>query len=473
MAKKYIKNARGQYVYPAYLQVWPWTLIAVLIAGLLSYLDHNLNFNLFKAVLLCWTLVALMILGQLTLLILKIHKAKTIKRYLTQKSLEKNVTKSLLATMTVNLSKDSPFIEVPDVKVFQDEELFNLEIEKLAGMYEFDKLKQDINTSFRGRYNGYAVTVSEANPEGTAFHFKLEDVAVDKTLRPKSIKDFKIKKYKIKLQKGLTINLVDLPHIAVWGQTGSRKSTVLFGIIHQLFGMGADVYFLDGKNEFSPFRVFYPKSKIVSKSDQALNLMDQIVATIDARQELLEEEVVKRYKKGLLSKKKDSKMGLKASDLNLRPVALVADEIASVMASMDSKQSKAFTASLMSAIQRARSAGVSIIISTQDPSVETLPQKIRGQFTTKILLGSANAEIQKMAFGQVATDGDVKVGRGYYVSHGLTVQPMLFYVNDLYTHNMMGLETFEQAYSMGLEVKYALEGGDKNERTENLFYGLE
>ena len=83
---------------------------------------------------------------------------------------------------------------------------------------------------------------------------------------------------------------------------------------------------------------------------------------------------------------------------------------------------------------------MSVIASTQDPSTETLPQKIRQQFSTKILLGSANSDIQRMAFGEVATVGDVEDFRGFYMCDGLTNQPMKFYVCDLYSHGFNELE---------------------------------
>ena len=46
---------------------------------------------------------------------------------------------------------------------------------------------------------------------------------------------------------------------------------------------------------------------------------------------------------------------------------------------------------------------------TQDPSTDVLPQKIRQQFSTRILLGSANSDIQRMALGEVATSGNVEI----------------------------------------------------------------
>ena len=65
---------------------------------------------------------------------------------------------------------------------------------------------------------------------------------------------------------------------------------------------------------------------------------------------------------------------------------------------------------------------------TQDPSTDVLPQKIRQQFSTRILLGSANSDIQRMALEKVATSRNVEDFRGFYVSDGLTIQPMKFFV---------------------------------------------
>lgn len=87
---------------------------------------------------------------------------------------------------------------------------------------------------------------------------------------------------------------------------------------------------------------------------------------------------------------------------------------------MDSKQSKKFVADLTAIIQRGRSVGVSVIASTQDSSTDTLPQRIRQQFATKLLLESANSDIQRMAFGEVTTAGNVEDFKEFYTCDGLT-----------------------------------------------------
>ena len=84
------------------------------------------------------------------------------------------------------------------------------------------------------------------------------------------------------------------------------------------------------------------------------------------------------------------------------------------------------------------------------PSTDTLPSKIRSQFSTRILLGSANQETQRMAFGEVATTGQVEKFRGFYTCDGLTVQPMRFYVCDLHTYGLNDLTAFEQSYKLGV-----------------------
>lgn len=429
MAKVYKKNANNVYKLPLYSQKWFWLLVALIVSVA------------FAVALSSWFLVvviAVIFFGGYKVF-KRITKAGGLKKYFAELSAERAITKSLLATMTVNRLQDTPFISVPKVEVSDSRpRLLEVGVEKLAGMYDIDKLTEDIDASLRGNLGNYAVTSGIVTTDGLKYKFVLEDVASDKTWRPKSPKDLKMKKYHLKLQKGLVINLADRPHIAVWGKTGSKKTTVLLGMILQLFGQGADLRFLDGKNEFSAFKEFYPSEKIASTVEDVQKQINSILELIDERQKIMSREVRKRQK-----------MGLRASDVGLQLVVLIADEIGSLVALMDNKQQKKFINGLVAIIQRGRSVGVSVFASTQDPSVDTLPQKIRQQFSTKILLGSANQDIQRMAFGEVATKGDIEDFRGYYISDGLVTQPMKFFVCDLYSYRFNDLKAFKKAFESG------------------------
>lgn len=445
MATTYRKNAQNVYKPPLYAQFWIWWVLALALAVLSFVVGLVVSIKLVQFVL--WSLVAVLTSWRAYSLTQSVIKAKTIGKYIMQKKAEKAVTKSLLATMSVNRLQDTPYISVPSVRVCDSRPShISVEVEKLAGMYDVDKLTEDINSSFRGKLGAHAVTSAMITTDGLFYKFVLEDVATDKTWRPATIDDIKAENYIIKLQEGLEINLSERAHIAIWGKTGSKKTTVLFGIILQLFSMGADVRFIDGKDEFSAFSGFYPIEKIVSDPDDVFEQLEDILAIIKERQKIMADEVQKRQK-----------MGLKASEVGLQPVVLVADEIGSIVALMDSKQSKKFVSELTAIIQRGRSVGVSVIASTQDPSTDTLPQKIRQQFSTKILLGSANSDTQKMSFGEVATAGNVEDFRGFYICDGLTNQPMKFYVCDLYSHGFNELGAFEIIYKDGVKTHYFID----------------
>jgi hypothetical protein len=426
MAKVYKKNANNVYKLPLYSQRWFWLLVVLVVSVAFAVALSSWFWVVVIAVIFWWGYKVFK----------RVTKAGDLKKYFTELSAERAITKSLLATMSVNRMQDTPYIAVPNVEVSDSRPLrLEIGVEKLAGMYDIDRLIEDIDASLRGELGNYAVTSGIVTTDGLAYKFVLEDVASDKTWRPKTPKDLMMKKYHLKLQKGLVINLADRPHIAIWGKTGSKKTTVLLGMILQLFSQGADLRFLDGKNEFSAFEEFYPSDKIASTVEAVQKQIDDLLALIDERQKIMSREVRKRQK-----------MGLKASEIGLQLVVLIADEIGSLVALMDNKQQKKFINGLVAIIQRGRSVGVSVFASTQDPSVDTLPQKIRQQFSTKILLGSANQDIQRMAFGEVATKGDVEDFRGYYISDGLTKQPMKFFVCDLYSYGCNDLTFFERAY---------------------------
>ena len=60
--------------------------------------------------------------------------------------------------------------------------------------------------------------------------------------------------------------------------------------------MGADVRFIDGKDEFSAFSGFYPIEKIVSDPDDVFEQLEDILAIIKERQKIMADEVQKRQK---------------------------------------------------------------------------------------------------------------------------------------------------------------------------------
>lgn len=438
MATTYKKNNRGLYRIPLYTRVNLWLMLLIVIGVLLAMLNQFIDLTLYT--ISFWLVISILIIVRLILLLKDVKSYNGFRKYIKCKKIEQYIIKTLLSTMTLNKLKDTPYISVPTVTVSDSlPEYLTVKIEKLPGMYDLEKLTEDVTSSFRNKYSKYAVTSSMTTTDGNYYSFILEDVGTDKTWTPKTIDDIKNKPYVVTLQKGLTISLAERPHISVWGKTGAKKTTTILGLILQLLP-NSDIRFLDFKNEFSAFASFYPKDKIVNEIDQVQPLLDEILEIIKKRQKLMSEK-----------SRELGKIGLKASDIGLKPLVLIADEVGSIVALMDSKQQKKFISSLTAIIQRGRSVGVNLIIGTQSPSVDVLPQSIRSNFSTKILLGSANSDTQRMAFGEVATKGNVEDFRGYYISDGLTIQPMKFYVNDLYSYGFNELTAFQKAYGLRKE----------------------
>lgn len=443
MARTYKKNAQNVFKIPMYAVLWFWLLIAFLFAVVLTLLLFALfNTTILLVSLVAWLVVVILIIVKACSVVKRMIKARTIETYFIETSSEKAVTKSLLATMSVNRLQDTPYISVPSVTVCDSRPShISVEVEKLAGMYDIDKMIEDINSSFRKKLSDYAVTSALITENGLMYKFILEDKGSDKTWRPATLNEMKQKSHVIKLQENLSVNLADSPHLIVWGKSGSGKSTAILAMILQLFLQGAETYFIDPKLEYSAFKNFYPSDMIAEDTEAILELLRRICDKLKDRQ--------RKVSKGVRERKK---MGLRAYDLDMKPVVVVADEIGSAVAMMDSKQKKEFLGLLTQIVQKGRSVSVFAIVGTQSPKVETtLSSDIRQQFATKILLGSASGDVQRMAFdGEVATKGNTERFKGFYISDGKTnEQPLSFAVTDLHAHGLNSLENFQRAYEIG------------------------
>lgn len=450
MSKIYKRNQKGFYKLPIYKNIAFWYFSCVFVDLLMISILKFIDLQILRLIIYSTSFVIVVITVFVCYKIIRrMIETKSVLTYFKEKDAERNITASILSTMQLNQLKDSPNILVPAVKVENIKNgMYQVTIEKLAGMYsELEKLTEDINSSFKNWLSKYVVNSSRISLNSLSYIFTLEDVNVNQTWIPKNFDDVIPSPYFLKLQNNLKIQL---GHMAIFGRTGSRKSTVLYSILIQLFAMssktwhGADVYIIDGKDEFSAFKTFYQKEKIVSNSEDVLKLLESLLVIVKERQEIMSRETEKR-----------KKIGLVASDVDLQPIILIADELGSVVAQMDSKQGKALNNALTAIIQRGRSLGVYIIIASQSPAVDVLPQKIRDQMQVKILLGASNSnnDIARMVFGESILNPYVEVGQGFYIADGITMQPAKFYVSDLYSNGFNQLESFRKAYEIGKRGK--------------------
>lgn len=440
----YFRNAQGVYYRPLWTYISFYMVASAIVAVILQQILKALSMPILHD-LMSLDLLAL-VASTVALIVyigLRSYRDKGFVRFIDMTGLESAITRALIDTRNINRVKDVSYLLVPWVVCTWRDDKIRIEIAKIPSLRqaEIDDLSELVDSCLIGKYSNFAINSKLISDDRLEFKFFAENIGENKTFVPRTLQDLIQKPYELVLQKDLKINLAKSPHLAVWGASGFGKTTVLLSLIAQMLSCGTDLRFIDGKNEFSSLAEFYPSSKIVSDQDEILQMLAVICKKlIPARQKIVAAEV-----------NKQKKFGLRGYDIGLRPVVIVADEVGSVVGSMDNKQKKQFQSYLAQIAQKGRSISIFLIMASQSPATDVVPQSVRAQFSTKILLGSSNVEIQRMAFGVSVDVGNVEEFRGYYTSDGLTVSPQKFFVPNLYKNRLNELNIFEKLYKIGPE----------------------
>lgn len=446
----YYRSSNGTLNRPiwSYLSFYVIVSLAAMIASYFLYdvLKLIILVTIFRIALIVFSISLLLLFG---FLFYKARQNGSLFKWFAMYDLEQRIIRALIDTKNKQRLKDVPYVKVPWVMCTVVDAYVKIEISKIAGIKkdEISDLEELINSSLIGSYKNFAVSSRLVSDDQLEFVFYAEDVASDLTWTPKTVVDLQQKPYFLKLQKGLTINFAERPNLGIWGATGSGKSTVVFACVAQLLGNstqkdGANLVFLDGKSEYKPLSIFYPKQRFLTSADEIEAGLKKIVEVeIPKRQKILE-QAVKRIRR----------IGLKGYDIGLAPLVIIADEIGNLAGTP--KQRKAIGQYLTTILQRGRSISCFVIWATQDPAVSSsmsvLPQGAVSQLSTKILLGTSKPEVEREVFGESIDGGDVPRFRGYYTSNGLTSGPQRFFVPDLYKNNLSDLDTLEKLYTLGL-----------------------
>ena len=118
MATTYKRNAQQVYKRPIYTLFLPWLIVALAIAGLMTLANSFVAVVWLRvAVYLIWSLVVIMIGLRSYGIYRDIRSSGSIGRYRVAQKSEKDITRNLLATMTLNRQQDSPHVTVPSVTV--------------------------------------------------------------------------------------------------------------------------------------------------------------------------------------------------------------------------------------------------------------------------------------------------------------------------------------------------------------------
>ena len=278
--------------------------------------------------------------------------------------LREALTSAFLDVQSVNPMLKTSLVGVPWIEIQGTDGGLEVKIERLPGLDEDEKLAELISVATRKDWEAFEVVDYWREPGSVYSVFVLEDVASDKRLDVGSVVSSAVP-FQIILQKGLTVDFEKSPGLGLFGRSGSGKTTTLLSFLAQFLAGGSQVYLVDGKNELQALSNVLQRASGVS---DVLSMLGYVVAQMEQREDFLGQEGARR-----------GRLGLKASEVGLTPLVVAIDELGALVASAGAKE-------------RAQ------LVALQFASVDTIPNAVRSQLSTKILLGSAPAELVRMVF---------------------------------------------------------------------------
>lgn len=297
--------------------------------------------------------------------------------------LREALTRAFLDVQSVNPMLKTSLVGVPWIEILASDGVLEVKIERLPGLDEDEKLAELISVATRKDWEAFEVVDFWREPGGVYSVFVLEDVASDKRLDVTSVISSAVP-FKIALQKGLIVDFEKSPGLGLFGKSGAGKTTTLLAFLAQFLAGGSQVYLVDGKNELQALSNVLQRASGVS---DVLSMLGYVVAQMEQREDFLGKEGARQQR-----------LGLKASEVGLTPLVVAIDELGALVASAQAKEKAELIALLTQIALKGRSSGVILVVASQFASVDTIPNAVRSQLSTKILLGSAPAELVRMVF---------------------------------------------------------------------------
>lgn len=286
LPRYYYRNKQGYYEYPLYNYPMVWFVACLVICLVCKFLNTKLSLDI-SYFEYAFGILAIGLGAYLgCLFITGVRENHSLIKYISALIIADNVRRALLNGMNVNRVKDSPFVEVPNVRaVYQSKDELSLTVGKLVGMHDLEKITEDVNSCLRGVYGRFAVVSSDVSLDGTNFQFCLEDV--DKSYRF-VVKGLNISPFlskdstKIQLAKNLTWDTVETPMLSVIGRTRSGKTVFSEYLLEVMKAQGWDVRYYSAKGDIY-VRNFHGESdptKIVEAVEHWVKVMEERNKTI-------------------------------------------------------------------------------------------------------------------------------------------------------------------------------------------------
>lgn len=197
-----------------------------------------------------------------------------------------------------------------------------------------------------------------------------------------------------------TFNLIDAPHLLVAGSTGSGKSVLIHSIVKGLIDSVPEhaikLVYVDPKRlEFQRYRGRPTTSALVTEGVDAVDACEQLVMLMEQRYQLLAAASVSSISEYWASGR-----------ANMPYVVLVIDEWADLFLS----EKKKIETPVIRLAQKARAAGIHIVLATQRPTAKVISGLVKANFPARVALRVASKVDSRVIIDQ--SGAETLLGKG-------------------------------------------------------------
>lgn len=196
----------------------------------------------------------------------------------------------------------------------------------------------------------------------------------------------------------LCLDLAGMPHLLVAGTTGSGKSVFLHSVICSLAATispdDLQLYLVDPKRvEFREYKTLPHVRKVAYEQEEVLAMLKDLVAAMDKRYSIFERVGAKD-----IVEFNGCDVVQAHPDIRLPYAVAVIDEFSDLMMAGDSR--KEIEALIVRLAQKARAAGIHLVLATQRPAERVLTKDIRDNMPSRLAFRVADNAASRLILGE-------------------------------------------------------------------------
>lgn len=220
----------------------------------------------------------------------------------------------------------------------------------------------------------------------------------------------------IKFMRNYNYSLSESPHALISGITGSGKTYCLGHMIFSSILNGSEVYICDVKSDIYKLREYIGYDKAANNKEDIITLIEEVIIIMKDREKYALEKERKR-------------IGVKYSDLGLKPVILVIDELGALVSQFQNKkETDNFFSLIRSIAMLGRQNGVFLFLGMQNPDSQTIETKTRTQMNFKMVLGNSSNDTKYLIYkADDLKEIKMEIAEGFY-SDITMIKPRIMYL---------------------------------------------